>query len=141
PILASPIGTIQNATPTFTWNVVTGAAYYELWVNDVTAGRAQVVYNPHVTGNTMTPAGPLTAGDAYQWWVRAFSSTGAAGAWSTAAAFTIGLLTRPSPLGPTGSLQGASASFSWSAAAGADNYDLWINDVTTGQSQGLRNSQ
>jgi hypothetical protein len=46
----------------------------------------------------------------------------------------------PALIGPSGSITSATPTFTWTAVAGADHYDIWINDLTTGQSQALGNS-
>src|SRR5262249_717281 len=40
--------------------------------------------------------------------------------------------------GPVGTVRTLEPTFSWAPVAGADNYDLWVDDVTTGQSQVIR---
>jgi hypothetical protein len=141
PTPVAPTGVIQSATPTFSWNAVTGAVYYDVSVDDTTTGQTQVVRNQHVSGATFTPASPLTAGDSYQWTVRAFNSASVAGAWSAAVAFTIAgpAPAVPTPLAPTGAIQSTTPTFSWNAAANAAYYDIVVSDTTTGQNQALRN--
>ncbi len=137
PVLVAPVGAIQSATPTFTWNAATGAAYYDVWVNDTTTGQAQVVRNQDVSGTSLSAS--LTPGHAYQWWVRGFNASGMAGAWSVGASFNIALPVIV-PIGPVGLLATATPAFSWTAAIGASYYDLWVDDATTGQAQVVRNA-
>lgn len=137
PILIAPVGTIQNTATTFTWNVVTNAAYYDVWVNDTTTGQTQVVRNQDVTGTSLSAT--LSPGDAYEWWVRAFNAINVAGAWSGGTSFTIAVPVL-TPIGPTGYVGNATPTFSWTAATGAGYYDLWVNDATSGQQQVVRNT-
>ncbi len=139
PALVSPAGASQNAAPTFTWNTVTGADYYDVYISDLTSGA--LIRNPHALGSSWTPTGTLTPGDNYQWWVRAFSNTSTANAspWGSGATFTVTPLVTPTPATVLGT--SATPTFNWNASAGANFYDVWVNDTTTGQAQVLRNTQ
>ncbi len=91
------------ATPTFSWDMVEGAKYYEIHVDgdpnfgslDAQATTAQTSY---------TPLNPLANGT-YYWRVRIIRETTSANDWSTSQSFTLNL---PAPTGltpddPTGS--------------------------------------
>jgi predicted phage tail protein len=138
PTSVGPSGQTNNLLPTFTWNAVAGADHYDLWVDDSTAGTSQVMRMQNVSGTSFTTAAPLTVGHTYQWWVRAITNRGTRGLWSQGAMFSEVIAGTPAPLGPKANV-GADATFTWSAAVAADHYDLWVNDVTSGQGQVLRN--
>ena len=72
----SPIGTVPTDQPTFTWNSVSGGDHYDIWVNDATTGKSQVLRNLNATGTSWTPAQALSPGHSYRWWVRALDSAG-----------------------------------------------------------------
>ena len=131
----APLGPKANvgADASFTWTAAVGADHYDLWVNDNSSGQGQALRNQTITGTSWQPPHPLKIGDTYRWWVRALSSTGAAGAWSSAVDFTVLAFPPPILVGITG--PAASPVFNWSAVPHADHYDLWVDDVTTGQSQ------
>jgi len=77
----SPGTTISTLTPTMSWNAVSGATNYGLYVSDQTAG-GNLVYNNDYVGNTTSlvlPAGALTAGHIYRWNMRASNSAGFSG--------------------------------------------------------------
>jgi len=143
PTLSGPVGTIDFAstatlTPTFTWSAVSGAASYDVWVNDLTSGKSQVVRQ--TTTNTSLPSPTvLTLGDTYEWWVRAQDTQVPPdlSSWGSGTTFSI-VLAYPTPVGPSGSLPNATPTFTWNAVAGADFYDVWVNDLTTSTSQVLR---
>jgi hypothetical protein len=139
PVPTAPLGGVATLAPTFTWNAVGGADYYDVWVDDTTTGQSQVLRNTKVTGTSWAPTTMLTVGHAYKWWVRALTNNGNFSAWGTGATFSVTPLPAPAPAPVT--VAGATPSFSWSAVAGADLYDVWVNDSTTGQSQVLRNTQ
>ena len=135
-----PAGFIGNATPTFSWTAATGASYYDLWVNDATTGQQQVVRNTHVAGISLASPAFLTPGHGFQWWVRAYFASGSAGPWTAATQFTVTPLNQVAPVSPIGSVATGQPTFAWIADAGADYYDVWVNNLTSGQTQVLRNS-
>jgi hypothetical protein len=133
-----PAGTVTSATPTFSWNAVAGADHYDIWVDDVSTGQSQVLRNRNATGTSWLPPTSLAQGDSYKWWVRAVGSDGSASRWSAGQSFSIAALGVPMPIGPAGLITGAQPTFNWSAVDQADHYDIWVDDVSTGQSQVLR---
>lgn len=140
PTLGGPGNLVVGTTQTFAWSSVAGAARYDLWVNDLTTGESGVIRNQNIVGTTYTASPELTAGHRYIWAVRALDAHGAPGLWSEARVFTIAAaIGAPTLLAPTGTQSGSSQTFEWSAVAGADHYDLWVNDLTTGQSGVVRN--
>jgi len=94
PTLVSPSGEITDTTPTYTWNAVSGATWYQLVVTDSTGTKIQQWYTvasagcPSGTGAcSVTPATALAAG-AYQWKVQTYGNCGF-GSWSSGMNFTI----------------------------------------------------
>src|SRR5205823_4381385 len=121
------------------WSPVAGADHYEIWVNDLTTGKSQVVHDQNAPATSWAPTIPLTSGDSFRWWVRAVNSTSTAtGPWSAPLSFTISALAAPSLVGPGTPITSVQPTFTWKAVAGADSYDIWVDDVTTGQSAVLR---
>ena len=98
--LVSPSGTVSTATPTYTWNAVSGATRYYLKVVDSSGGTKVLQWYTATqagcaagTGTcSVTPATSLAAG-AGQWVVQT-SSAGGDGPWSSVLSFTVSL---PSP--------------------------------------------
>ncbi|HWY85599.1 MAG TPA: hypothetical protein VNX28_02690 [Gemmataceae bacterium] len=140
PTLIGPSGSVSSAEPAFTWNAVAGADHYDVVVNNQTTGQTSVFRNQDVAGTSWTPPTPLPAGDRYMWWVRALDNSGAnSGPWSSSLSFSVASLGQPTVVGPTGTVIGDTPTFSWNAALGADHYDVWVSDLTTGQSPVIRN--
>jgi hypothetical protein len=140
PTSIGPNGSLSSAEPAFTWNAVTGADHYDVWVNDTTLKQSAVLRNQDVVGNSWMPTTPLKAGDTYTWWVRAVDNSGANfGGWSSPLVFSVATLGKPILAGPIGSTSGDTPTFTWSAVTGADHYDFWVSDLTSGQSSILRN--
>src|SRR5262249_25649699 len=130
----------RNAT--FYWTSAVGANDYDVWVDDLTSGQQQVLRFKSTLGNTSVAApGLLTLGDHYRWWVRAASGPAnnqTFGPWSAAADFTA--VTFPAPSLLQALAPGGILAFNWTAVAGANHYDLWVDDLTSGQSQVVRNA-
>src|SRR5205807_232620 len=126
PILVGPTGSISSDTPTFSWNSVSGADHYDVWVDDVTKAQSSVARNQDVIGTSWSPATALTASDSFRWWVRAVDSTNTNnGVWSAPLSFAIAPLEVPIPASPTDEVNSAEPHFSWSAVAGWDHYEVW----------------
>jgi predicted phage tail protein len=138
-----PIGSVTNATPTFIWSAVAAADFYDVYVLDTTtwqqALRTPLSGTQVVTGSSWIPTTALIAGHSYTWWVRAMTLNGGTGPWSQAASFTLAYLATPSVMSPTGVVSTTTPLLTWTAVS-ANYYDLWVDDLTTGQSQVLRNT-
>ena len=131
PSLVSPSGYGFTSPTSFTWNEVSDATQYYLWVNDGT-GRpiVQTFHNAAAvcaSGTcTVTPTATFVQGT-YTWWVQAINAVGP-GPWSAASSFAIG--TPPgvaSLLSPSGPGASNPAVFVWNAVADASDYELWVN--------------
>ena len=136
PTFTAPAASTTNNTPTFSWSAISGAAAYDLWVNDVTTGQQQIIRNQSLNTNTFTSATPLAAG-AYQAWIR-ITTAGGTSAWSATYNFTITAPPPPTMTAPSGSTPLTNQTFTWTTSAGATRYDLWVTDLTTNTSQYIR---
>jgi hypothetical protein len=89
-ILSSPNGSIGNNNPTYTWNKVSGATWYYLWVNGPAGNVIQQWYETSVVCSvstcSATPAATLASG-AHTWWVQTWNS-GGYGPWSSPGNFS-----------------------------------------------------
>jgi hypothetical protein len=137
PTLMTAGGTDATPNVTFTWTSVTAAVHYDLWVNDLTTAQTQVIRQPTLTGTSFTAT--LMNGS-YQAWVRAIDASGDLGAWTSAVNFTVAVTPplAPTVTGPASPTSSAMPTLTWSAVANAVRYDLWVDNVTTGTSQVLR---
>jgi PKD repeat protein len=137
PTLTAPTGSQPGMTPTFTWTASTDAVRYDLYVTNLTTGQDQIVRQQNLTTTSFTPASLLPMGS-YQAWVRAFNNTGDASGWSATLNFSIAGPPAPTFSGPTGEIIDTNPTFGWSATSGATRYDLWVDNVSTGQTQIIR---
>jgi hypothetical protein len=134
PNISSPSGQILTDRPQFTWSTVAGAARYHVWVSNLTTGQSPALQNPNATSSPWQPAvsEALVPGHRYRWWVAAVSSNGTP-SWSTSLDFNIPALTRPTASGPSGSTNNTTPQFTWSAVTAADHYEVWLQNLTTGE--------
>ena len=132
PILAST----GYDTPTFSWNSIPGAAFYNLNVKDNTTGTT-VISNASVSTNSYAPGPLLAAGHSYTWYVGAEGQLAASGpiTWSGSASFSLATLMTPTPGNPSGPISATTGydtpTFSWNSISGASNYYLYVTDTTT----------
>ncbi|MFO0680447.1 MAG: hypothetical protein U0234_00275 [Sandaracinus sp.] len=133
--LISPSGTSGTATPTYTWNSVSGAIQYRVYVADSGASpRVDVTVTPAMAGCSgggvcsYTPAVAVAPGNVV-WWIE----TNASGQWSNNLQFTYGTDLGPAVLvSPTGDITTTTPTFTWNAVAGASDYILWVDDAAGG---------
>lgn len=132
--------TIQNRQPEISWQPLSGAAKYDIWINNMTTGQAQVIRDVNVSGTSFIPAAPLDYGT-YHIWVRGVNAAGLPGPWPG----RLQLIIVPPPVSGavefttnSGTTTDQTPRISWSSVPGADHYDIWIDNVTTGQQQVIR---
>uniref|UniRef100_UPI0005EB359D hypothetical protein n=1 Tax=Desulfonatronovibrio magnus TaxID=698827 RepID=UPI0005EB359D len=137
--LVSPSGSISNSQPTYTWNAVSNATWYHLWVTDSSGNRINQWYSASAVNCSsgsgtcsIRPSVTLRAGSG-TWWIRTYNDNGY-GPWSDGMSFnlsgTTGGWTQNFTSTPTGWQQDAG---SWSVVSGR----YWY---TEGRSVGLSNT-
>ncbi len=126
---------ITNTSATISWTAVSGALSYDVdykaassgtWINAATA-----------TTSTSVNLSGLTEGTTYDWRVRATCSEGS-GSYAQAQFTTTAPCNAPTGLSSS-AITSSSATVSWTAVSGANNYDVdyklassgtWINSIT-----------
>jgi hypothetical protein len=134
----TPGGTAESITPTLEWSPVAGAIGYDLYISDP-------LYPPNafasgiipVTDTQYKPTSPLLNGHTYLWQVVAITMSGGVeqdSPPSSPAEFTVSAPGTPTSVAPAAgaTVTTATPKFQWSAASGADGYDLYLQDTTTG---------
>ena len=130
--LVSPSGTISTSTPTYTWNAVSTATSYYLWV-DGPSGTAviQTWYTATQAGCasgtgtcSVTPSTTLSNGT-NQWWIEA----GAGAPWSDAMNFTVNVVPpgKATLVSPSGTISTSTPTYTWNAVSTATSYYLWVD--------------
>jgi hypothetical protein len=117
-----------TSTPTLSWDAVTGAGSYDVWINNLSTGEDEFLRNSSVAGTSLQ-LNSLPAGS-YRGWVRARDEFGGNYAWSSAFDFEHQRAARP--LSPAGTGTAASPVFKWSAVSGATRYELWVSSLDGG---------
>jgi len=136
--LISPQGGGSNNTPTYTWNVVSNATDYQLWVQNSDAGdpfefmQWYASNEVWIGGGTcaITPTNVLEE-RSYRWYIQAMSGD-QGGEWSDGIDFAIGTppaskATLVSPFGETNDL----LTYVWEPVHDASKYYLRIRDNDT----------
>ncbi len=139
--LASPTGgaTVNNPV-TYTWDAVSDATWYYLWVNDASGNKVKTWYTAgdcgcgSGTGScSVTPSATLS-GDS-TWWIQTWNNSGY-GPWSSGGAFTVssGGAGKPAAVDLTSPGGGATVNnpvtYTWDAVDNATWYYLWVNDAS-----------
>ncbi len=121
PQLINPVSASTLAPVLWEWSD-SGAAEYEVWVNETTGGTKRIATVERVTGTAILlsnePAG------SYRFWVRGFDADGVATSWSTSQAFDISSTTEI--VSPSGNVSGNNPIITWNPVAGATHYDVWF---------------
>lgn len=132
--LVSPSGAISGFTPTYTWNSVSGVAWYYLWVNGPTGNVIKQWYQASsaCSGGTCsaTPSVTLGVGN-YTWWVQTWNSSGY-GPWSNGMSFNT--VAPPVPgaatlVSPNGAITDTTPTYTWNSVSGATWFYLWVSKV------------
>jgi len=136
--LISPSGRISTSSPTYSWNAVPTATWYQLWVNDASASpkiqqwytAAQASCASGAGTCSVTPTTALATGRA-QWWIQTWNDWGY-GPWSDAMSFIVsgappGAATL---IAPAGAIVTRNPTYTWNAVATATWYQLWVNDAS-----------
>ncbi len=131
--LVSPRGTIYTRTPTYAWNAVADVEQYLLQTNSGSKVKVMIWYTKEAAGCasgigtcSVTPTNLLDAGSG-QWSVQTWSSVGF-GPWSSAVPFTVSTPGAAALLFPSGTINGATPSYTWNAVPGATQYCLLVQD-------------
>lgn len=137
PTLIAPAGAIGTRTPAYTWQAVSGADSYQLWVGTGSTSALSAWFTAAESGCgpgtgtcAVTPATSLAPG-AWSFKVQARGAAGT-GAWSFARDFVVANLpTAPRLLAPEGTVFSPTARFTWEPEPGVESYQLWIGTGTS----------
>jgi hypothetical protein len=127
--LVSPNGSIYTNKPAYTWNAVSGATWYYLWVNRPSGDPIKIWYEASAVCSagtcSVTPDTALVSG-AHTWWIQTWNSTGV-GPWSNGMSFTAATPGVATLVSPTGAITNTRPTYTWNKVTGATWYYLWVN--------------
>ena len=137
PKITAPSATTNSPIPDITWTAVTGAATYEVEVQNALTGGAISYSAAGITTTVHRPTAALAAGT-YDIRVRSIDGSGTPSAWSDLSRLNI------NPIAASGqsqlvtplfnsTLSGTNTLFAWTFVdpASAATYDLWVSNLTT----------
>jgi predicted phage tail protein len=133
PVIQPLPDSTTDTRPSISWTAIEGAVRYEIWANNLSTGQGQVLFDTNVTETSYTAPAHLAVGT-YRVWVRAVNAQGLASKWSVAQDFAITAPAAPQLTAPAAEISAAMVTFMWNATTGAETYELWVSNLTTGQS-------
>lgn len=134
PVVTAPLATTTAQRPVFSWTAVSGAGSYRVYVSNQSTGVDPVI-NVTVPGTSYTPVSDLGIGR-YTLWVQAITLGGVSLPWTAPYSFRIDTPVALLPI--TRNQPTSQPVISWTALPGATHYDFWLDNVTTGVSQLVR---
>jgi hypothetical protein len=127
--LVSPNGNTTDTLPTYTWNAVSGATHYYLWVNDPSGNVIKLWYlaSNVCSGGTCAVENPTALkGGVHNWWIRTWNA-GGYGPWSAAMSFTVNTPGAATLVSPNSNTNDNMPTYTWNEVPGATHYYLWVN--------------
>ncbi len=145
PVILSPTAeTLANAQPQFRWTTE-NATTSTLWVGKVRPGTGtpqvaakydRIIYVTEHYGSSYTWFSQLPGEGQYAAWVRTFNAIGELSPWSDPEVFTLDVPTPEVPvLASIGTTDDLTPTITWDAQAYGHSYQLWVNNLTTGQAR------
>lgn len=110
----------QDRSPTVSWDSVSGATSYRVYIRNITAGPGAVV-DEIVTGTSLTLDAPLQFGK-HRIWVQAIVS-GLPDRWSDSRDYYVG----PAQLGPLQPTLDQQPQFTWTSVPGIASVELYVS--------------
>jgi ELWxxDGT repeat protein len=136
PSVTDPATFATSIHPTIAWTAVPDAVSYDIRIHDRTNGIEDVVEET-VSATSITPTADFGLGR-YEVLLRSNFSGGRHSGWSRSYVFRNYLPVIPQSLDRFQTT--SRPTISWNALPGAAKYELWIDNLTTGQNQVIRDS-
>ena len=138
-----PTTTVLNsgrteASPSFTieWAPIVGASSYDVWVDRLTSSTSQYLRDTSVLGSSLVVSN--FAIGKYGVWVRARNTAGDLVNWSPQAIINVNVA--PTGLNVTAPGLAGTPTLNWDAVGGASFFDVWVDNLTTGTPQVIRDT-
>lgn len=120
----------ETSRPTFSWQPLSGAASYDIWIDNLSTQTSQQIRITNLTATNWIPSSDLALGK-YRAWVRGIGRHGEAGSWSLP--FTYNVKPSPNRISPVESTFLKAPEFRWAPVTGAIKYELRIINAETGR--------
>jgi hypothetical protein len=133
-----PSGEITDTTPTYTWDAVSNATWYHLWVNDSTGNKINQWYTATQAGcgsgiGTCSVTPTTEVRGAGQWYIQTYNAAGF-GPWNGPVPFMAPTPPAPSvattQVSPSGVITDTTPTYIWNPVADATWYCIYVNDST-----------
>lgn len=134
PVVTGPPASNLEVRPVITWNAVPEVESYEVWISTKTNNTA--IMRQRVTTLAFTPSADLPLGE-YRVWVQGRYPDGVLTKWSAARPFAVA--PRSLISSPRGAITNAKPKIIWTPVPGATRYEVWVSNLSTGQSPFVRN--
>ncbi|MGV2334440.1 MAG UNVERIFIED_CONTAM: sulfatase [Planctomycetaceae bacterium] len=134
PVLTGPPASNLEVRPIITWNAIPEVESYDVWISTKTNSTA--IMRHRVTGLAFTPTADLPLGE-YRVWIQGRYVDGVLTKWSATRQFAVA--PRPLMIAPRGAITTSNPKIIWTPVPGANRYDVWVNNLSTGQSPFVRN--
>ena len=134
PEITSPTsqsGVASRTFPEISWTTVVDTDRYELWVDNLTTGETQVIYETNLQTTSFASAPANLPGGTYKAWTRAIAPDGLEGLWSSPTTFTV--LSAPENITPSGATFDRTPEIRWDPVVGADHYSVWVTMRNPGE--------
>lgn len=141
PAITAPVHNTTNSIPAITWTAVAAAASYEIEFDNLDSGQNGFITAQGITPTAYRPTVALLTG-LYQARVRSVDTNGTPSDWSSNFKFSIQAATSATLVAPLQNSTTAAADvlFAWTTVTTASQYELWVNNVTTGEIQVIHNT-
>ena len=133
PVVTGPPASNLEVRPVITWNAVPEVESYEVWISTKTNSSSM---RQRVTTLAFTPSADLPLGE-YRVWVQGRYPDGVLTKWSAARLFAVA--PRSLISSPRGAITTAKPKIVWTPVPGATRYEVWVSNLSTGQSPFVRN--
>jgi arylsulfatase A-like enzyme len=133
PVVTGPPASNLEVRPVITWNAVPEVESYEVWISTKTNTSSM---RQRVTTLAFTPSADLPLGE-YRVWVQGRYPDGVLTKWSAARLFAVA--PRSLISSPRGAITTAKPKIVWTPVPGATRYEVWVSNLSTGQSPVVRN--
>ncbi len=134
--VSNPGRTETSSSFNISWNPIPGASSYDVWVDRLTSQTPQYLRNTNVIGTSLAVSN--FAIGRYGIWVRGRNLRGDLVNWSPQAIISVNIPV--SGLSVSAASLNSGATLNWPAIGGATAYDVWIDNLTTGTTQFVRNT-